>query len=105
MLSVKLTEANPYFVLFEENKDGLLEKSKTGNFTRRQDCPKVWQANGAIYIYNVQSLKQGVEPTNRRIIKYVIESKFSADIDTELDWLYAEFLNSNLNFLKASDET
>jgi CMP-N,N'-diacetyllegionaminic acid synthase len=105
VLSVKLTEANPYFVLFEENKDGLLEKSKTGNFTRRQDCPKVWQANGAIYIYNVQSLKQGVEPTNRRIIKYVMESKFSADIDTELDWLYAEFLNSNLNFLKASDET
>lgn len=104
VLSVKLTEANPYFVLFEENDDGLLEKSKTGNFTRRQDCPKVWQANGAIYIYNVNSLKQAIEPATRRIVKYVMESKYSADLDTELDWQYAEYLNSKLNILQIFDE-
>ena len=97
VLSVKLAEANPYFVLFEETEDGFLEKSKTGTFTRRQDCPKVWQANGAIYIYNVESLKQAIEPENRRIVKYVMESKYSVDLDTELDWQYAEFLNSKLN--------
>ena len=97
VLSVKLAEANPYFVLFEETEDGFLEKSKTGTFTRRQDCPKVWQANGAIYIYNVERLKQAIEPENRRIVKYVMESKYSVDLDTELDWQYAEFLNSKLN--------
>lgn len=99
VLSVKLTEANPYFVLFEENEDGLLEKSKTGTFTRRQDCPEVWQANGAIYIYNVNSLKQSTETANRHIVKYVMESKYSADLDTEFDWQFAEFLNSKLNIL------
>lgn len=99
VLSVKLADANPYFVLFEENKEGFLEKSKTGNFTRRQDCPEVWQANGAIYIFNVQSLKQGVEPARRKIVKYVMEGKYSADLDSELDWLFAEFLNSKLNIL------
>ena len=104
VLSVKLAEANPYFVLFEENNDGLLEKSKTANFTRRQDCPKVWQANGAIYIYNAENLKKAIEPANRRIIKYVMESKYSADLDTELDWQYAEFLNSKLHILQAPNE-
>jgi CMP-N,N'-diacetyllegionaminic acid synthase len=99
VLSVKLTDANPYFVLFEENKNGLLEKSKTGTFTRRQDCPEVWQANGAIYIYNVKSLKQNIEPAHRRIVKYVMESKYSADLDSEFDWLFAEFLNSTLTIL------
>jgi CMP-N,N'-diacetyllegionaminic acid synthase len=104
VLSVNLAEANPYFVLFEETKDGFLIKSKTGTFTRRQDCPKVWQANGAVYIYNVQSLLKGIEPANRRIVKYEMEYEYSADLDTELDWLFAEFLNSKLHLLQAPDE-
>lgn len=99
VLSVKLAEANPYFVLFEETKDGFLEKSKTGTFTRRQDCPLVWQANGAIYVFNVQSLRQAIKPANRRIMKYVMEDKYSADLDTETDWQYAEFLQSKLSLL------
>lgn len=98
VMSVKLTEANPYFVLFEENEAGFLEKSKTGIFTRRQDCPEVWQANGAIYIFNVNSLNKE-KSQKRRIKKYVMESKFSVDLDTELDWQFAEFLNSKLKLL------
>jgi len=104
VLTVKLAEANPYFSLFEETPDGFLEKSKNGPFTRRQDCPKVWQANGAIYIYNVERLKQPIEPAYRRIVKYVMESKYSADLDTEHDWQYAEFLNSKLKILQSSKE-
>nr|MBA3900563.1 acylneuraminate cytidylyltransferase family protein [Bacteroidota bacterium] len=50
VVSVKETKSNPYYVLFEEDEQGFLRKSKTGNFTRRQDCPKVWEYNGAIYI-------------------------------------------------------
>jgi CMP-N,N'-diacetyllegionaminic acid synthase len=98
VMSVKLTEANPYFVLFEENEEGFLEKSKTGNFKRRQDCPQVWQANGAIYIYNVKSLKEN-KPLKRRILKYVMESTYSVDLDSELDWQFAEFLNTKLKLL------
>jgi CMP-N,N'-diacetyllegionaminic acid synthase len=98
VMSVKLTDANPYFVLFEENKKGFLEKSKIGDFTRRQDCPEVWQANGAIYIYNVKSLQERKQ-LNRRILKYVMDKIFSVDLDTELDWQFAEFLNSKLKLL------
>jgi CMP-N,N'-diacetyllegionaminic acid synthase len=98
VMSVKLTDANPYFILFEENNAGFLENSKIGNFTRRQDCPKVWQANGAIYIYNVKSM-QNNKPLKSRILKYVMESTYSVDLDTELDWQFAEFLNAKLKLL------
>ena len=43
-------------VLFEENIDGYLHKVKRASFTRRQDCPDVWEYNGGIYIINYSQL-------------------------------------------------
>ncbi|MGD1957816.1 MAG: cytidylyltransferase domain-containing protein [Fulvivirga sp.] len=95
VVSVKETQSNPYYVLFEENKYGYLEKSKKGNFSRRQDCPKVWEYNGAIYIVNVSSLKTSTLGTFTRIRKYVMNQVASIDIDNELDWLMAESIMLN----------
>ena len=86
------TKANPYFVLFEEDKEGMLVPSKKGNFTRRQDCPKVWQYNGAIYIFRVSSLKKSAPGDFTRIKKYVMNREDSVDIDTPLDWKLAEMM-------------
>ncbi|MHA8065253.1 acylneuraminate cytidylyltransferase family protein [Aquirufa sp. ROCK2-A2] len=90
VISVKETKSNPYFVLMEENEEGFLEKSKIGKFTRRQDAPAVFELNGAIYVMNVQSLKNGPISSFQRIKKYVMDELSSHDIDTELDWLVAE---------------
>ena len=92
LVSVKETDANPYYVLKEENEHGYLENSKPGNFTRRQDCPKVWELNGAIYIINVHSLKEGPINEFSKIRKYVMDDYSSIDIDNEIDWLVAEKL-------------
>lgn len=46
--------SNPYYVLFEEDSNEFLQKSKEGNFTRRQDCPTVYELNGAVYIFTVK---------------------------------------------------
>lgn len=92
VVSVKETKANPYFVLFEEEKNGFLKKSKTGTFTRRQDCPKVYQYNGSIYVMNVESiLGKGILKFNR-IKKYLQDDISSMDIDNELDWILSEYL-------------
>lgn len=93
VVSVKKAEANPYFVLFEEDSRGFLHKSKTGNFVRRQDCPPVWQYNGAVYVINPESLKRSGLQDFTKIIKYPMDDLHSVDLDTELDWQYAEFLN------------
>lgn len=90
VVSVTETKSNPYYTLFEENQDGYLQKSKEGNFTRRQDCPKVWEYNGAIYIMNTNSLKSKSISDFNKVIKYEMTEETSLDIDTELDWIIAE---------------
>jgi N-acylneuraminate cytidylyltransferase len=95
VVSVKETKANPYFVLMEENTEGFLEKSKKSEFTRRQDAPQVYELNGAIYVMNVASLKNGPISSFTKIRKYCMDEYSSHDIDTELDWLLAETLLQN----------
>lgn len=92
VVSVKETSANPYYILREENDKGYLIKSKEGTFTRRQDCPKVWELNGAIYVINVKSLK--IKPISEftKVKKYIMDESSSHDIDSMLDWTIAEVL-------------
>jgi len=93
VVSVKETSSNPYFLLFEENEDGFLHKSKESNFVTRQECPKVWEYNGAIYIINVESLKKS--PLNKftKVRKYVMNEMSSHDIDSMMDWRVAEYIS------------
>lgn len=92
LVSVCESKANPYYNLFEENEEGFLEKSKRGNFTRRQDCPQVFEYNGAIYIINKASLKAKKTGEFTKVMKYEMDSLHSHDIDTEYDWMIAEQL-------------
>jgi CMP-N,N'-diacetyllegionaminic acid synthase len=92
VVSVCETDANPYFVLFEEDKSGFITRSKKGNFHRRQDCPKVWRVNGAVYVINAVSLKNQLIADFKKIVKSEMEEKFSVDLDTPLNWQWAEFL-------------
>lgn len=95
VVSVKETKSNPYYVLFEENTGGYLEKSKQGNFTRRQDCPKVWEYNGAIYIINVTALKTKHIKDFTNIKKFIMDEISSHDIDSIFDWIVAENILKN----------
>ncbi|MEB2778415.1 acylneuraminate cytidylyltransferase family protein [Algoriphagus sp. D3-2-R+10] len=92
VVSVKETKANPYYVLKEENEHGYLENSKSGNFITRQDCPPVWELNGAIYIINIKSLKKKTISNFIKVKKFVMNETSSHDIDTLLDWQIAELL-------------
>jgi CMP-N,N'-diacetyllegionaminic acid synthase len=92
VVSVKETKSNPYYILFEENESGFLIKSKEGTFTRRQDCPKVWEYNGAIYIINIPSLKKHTIGEFKKVIKYEMDEFSSHDIDTNMDWDIAGIL-------------
>ena len=92
LVSVKETKVNPYFVIREEGENGFLIKSKESSITRRQDAPKVWELNGAIYIINVESLKKKPLSQFLMVKKYVMDNISSHDIDDQLDWLLAEIL-------------
>ncbi|MBI2968258.1 MAG: acylneuraminate cytidylyltransferase family protein [Bacteroidetes bacterium] len=92
VVSVKETRSNPYFVLFEENRDGFLVKSKSGNFTRRQDCPKVYEYTGSFFVMNIASLKKKPPHRFTKIRKFETGDEFSVDLDTPADWEWAEYL-------------
>lgn len=94
VVSTKLATANPYYNLYEED-NGFLIPSKEGNYTRRQDCPKVWEFNGAIYIINTTSLRSEKMNAFSKIKKYSMSEQTSIDIDTPLDWKIAEFYIEN----------
>lgn len=85
VVSVKESKANPYFNLFEETTDGFLKKSKDGNYTRRQDAPKVWEYNGAIYFINIQTLQEKPITEFKKVTKYVMSEESSVDVDSYID--------------------
>ena len=91
VVSVCESPHNPYYNLYEESNDHYLSISKgNGTCKRRQDAPKVWLFNGAIYVFNVESLKKGYFDSFTRIKKYVMPSQFLIDLDTPLDWQILE---------------
>ena len=97
IVSVKKTKSNPYYILFEENENGFLEKSKKANLKRRQDCPEVWEFNGAIYVINCKSLKNRDISKFKRIRKYEMDEFSSHDIDTLFDWDIATAISKKRN--------
>jgi len=92
IVSVRESKSNPYFNLFEENEKKYLEKSKKSNYTRRQDCPKVYEYNGAVYVINTKSLIHNQSLQFEKVKKIVMTENESIDIDTYLDWYVAEML-------------
>ena len=91
VVSVKECAANPYYNIFEEDKDGWLHVCKgDGSIFRRQDAPKVYEYNGAIYIMNTEELKRTHMHKMQHRIKYVMDEKSSFDLDTMTDWHMAE---------------
>lgn len=95
---VSVTEAasNPYYTCFETNDNGFLNISKgNGMYTRRQDCPKVWEYNGAVYVINPDSLRRMPMGAFIKRLPYPMSREDSTDLDTPLDWLVAQTIMKN----------
>jgi N-acylneuraminate cytidylyltransferase len=96
VVSVKKSESNPYYNLFEETPEGYLEKSKPLDITRRQDAPDVWEYNGAIYVINTESLRNSQIHQFKKVSKYEMDEWSSWDLDSILDWKISElYLRDN----------
>lgn len=97
VVTVKEASSNPYYNCYEPDSNGFLRISKgDGNYTRRQDAPKVWEYNGAVYVINIASLLK--MPLNRftKRVMCEMDASRSLDLDTEIDWLVAEKLYEDL---------
>lgn len=98
VVSVCEAASNPYYTCFEQQgPEGYLCISKgDGLYTRRQDCPKVWEYNGAVYVINPESLRRMPLGAFKRRLPSPMSREHSADLDTPTDWLVAEALGRQL---------
>lgn len=93
VVSVKRASANPYYDCFEPNENGFLTISKgDGSYRRRQDAPAVYEYNGAVYVMRVGALEKMNYDDFKRIGFIEMDDYSSLDLDTMLDWKYAELL-------------
>lgn len=93
VVSVKPAASNPYYDIFEEDANGNLVISKgDGKITRRQEAPKCYEYNGAVYVINPVSLKTMHMNDFKKNRFYEMSEIHSVDLDTMLDWKYAELL-------------
>ncbi len=93
-VSVCESSKHPYW-MFSFGKDRILSPF-TGNpiATRRQDLPKAYILNGALYLAKTDWIQQNRSFFSPETIGYVMPPERSVDIDTLLDWEWVEFLKS-----------
>lgn len=60
--------------------------------TRRQDLPRVFMPNGAIYVSSPESIRRLKGFIGNKVIPYCMQPERSIDIDTPLDFTIAEVL-------------
>lgn len=88
LVSVKLSHLAS--VLCKEGQDGFLEFCHNNTGQRRQEFGDFYEYNGAIYIINIEALKEkGLSNLSKRK-KYCMDDATSLDIDTPMDWMIAE---------------
>jgi CMP-N,N'-diacetyllegionaminic acid synthase len=90
VVSVKVSHSAS--VLCQENEEGYLDMSVNKLSSRRQENGIFYEYNGAIYVINARQLKKtGIRGFTKKV-KYIMDEETSVDIDSMLDFDFAEFL-------------
>lgn len=98
VVSVKTIKDSPYFNLFQEGENRMLTKIMNSNkSSNRQDHPPVYGYNGSIYLFNCKSFLNIRNFNFGKIMKFLMSELNSVDIDTPMDWAFAEFILKNNN--------
>ena len=80
---------NKILKAFKENKNGFIEGISNDKFPfmRRQDLPKTYLGNGAIYIIKADQFMKNISLFTNKTISYIMDKIQSMDIDTKEDLL------------------
>jgi CMP-N,N'-diacetyllegionaminic acid synthase len=92
VVSVCLSEQSPYWMKRLEGDRVFPFLNKAPEYTRRQELPRVYRLNGALYAtrYDVLMRQRRILGEDTRAI--VMDAESSIDIDSQLDFKIAEML-------------
>lgn len=95
-VSVCEAEVSPYWMFGRGDHGRLMTLLTTPEgVTRRQDLPKVYQLNGAVYVARSEWLRVNAGFVTPQTYAYVMSQQRSIDIDDERDFLFAEQILSD----------
>lgn len=96
-VSVCEVDSNPYWAnVFNGDKlEYFLEEGK--KIKRRQDLPKVYEMNGAVYVVKTEAFLRENNIECENMTGYIMNKEKSIDIDTLRDFKIAEFMLMNRN--------
>ena len=76
---------NPVLIRSIDNNNRLMNLLNMGSTLRRQEFPKYYQANGAIYINKIDSNLSLNTSFNDNEYPYIMDTKYDIDIDEPFD--------------------
>lgn len=98
-VSVVETSENPYWMYSIDKENKLTPLIKTNKeIYQRQLASNSFVLNGAIYVAKVKYLIGSKSFLTNDTIAFQMPTLRSVDIDSEMDFLYAEFIQNKLNF-------
>jgi CMP-N,N'-diacetyllegionaminic acid synthase len=93
VVSVTKSSKHPAW-MYRINSDLVMDKLLSLDAQRRQDLDDIYYLNGAIYIASRNQLTDYETFIVNSTRAYIMDAAHSIDIDTYLDWDFAEFLYS-----------
>jgi N-acylneuraminate cytidylyltransferase/CMP-N,N'-diacetyllegionaminic acid synthase len=94
VVSVSEADTHPYWT-YRLTKDQALSRfveAEPEPIARRQDLPKAFALNGALYFADANWLRSSGRLVGTETLAYVMAKERSVDLDTPLDWKLAELL-------------
>jgi len=96
VVSVTRSEHHPWLnVRLTSDKRCMPLYKNVGKNKNRQELPVYYRINGAIYLSYIDSIKKTKSFVGKDTCAYIMPSERSVDIDTALDFEFAEFLLDN----------
>jgi CMP-N-acetylneuraminic acid synthetase len=95
VVSVVEASKSPFW-MFQMEDDGALSPFVENTSTNRQELPKVYALNGAIYVLSIAPFLKNRKILNENMVGYVMPAERSFDIDSEMDFLICEFIKNSL---------
>lgn len=94
--SISEVKKHPHF-MFTIGKNGFMEPIfKQFGAIRRQDLPKYYNINGAVYVNEISNILKTKQFINKKTLGYIMDSENSMDIDTEMDLSFCEFIKHKI---------
>ena len=101
-VSVSETNKSPHWMFELNEHENFIPVIKTDSLiTIRQELPKTYAINGAVYVANIDWYVEKKVFINDETIAHIMPSERSVDIDSKLDFLFAEYLyklNNNIRY-------